>query len=133
VNDVSKFPANSSPVSSIVGLPIAQIHFRLAHFQPEIEFLHSLDQPRPPVSPGGRRAEFDQTAVSEKMHANGSARHGCSGLMLRAPFLDDGQSILDVFFRVGIGVGVKNLSLRRNHIGNAIGEGRAQGTKSLPR
>ncbi len=45
--------------------------------------------------------------------------------MLLAPFLDDGQRILDVFLRVGIGVGVKNLSLGRNHIGNAVGEGRA--------
>jgi hypothetical protein len=44
--------------------------------------------------------------------------------MLLAPFLDGGQRILDVFFRVGIGVGVKNLSLGRNHIGNAVGEGR---------
>ena len=45
--------------------------------------------------------------------------------MFLAPFLDDGQRILDVFLRVGIGVGVKNLSVRRNHIGNAVGEGRA--------
>jgi hypothetical protein len=45
--------------------------------------------------------------------------------MLLAPFLDDGQRILDVFFRVGIGVGVKNLAVGRNHIGNAVGEGRA--------
>ena len=45
--------------------------------------------------------------------------------MLLAPFLDNGQRILEVFFRVGIGVGVKNLSLGRNHIGNAVGEGRA--------
>jgi hypothetical protein len=44
--------------------------------------------------------------------------------MFLAPFLEDGQRILDVFFRAGIGVGVKNLSLRRNHIGNAVGEGR---------
>jgi len=42
-----------------------------------------------------------------------------------APFLDDGQRILDVFLRAGIGVGVKNLSVRRNHIGNAVGEERA--------
>ena len=49
----------------------------------------------------------------------------CSGLMLLAPFPDGGQRILDVFFRAGIGVGVKNLSVRRNHIGNAVGEGRA--------
>ena len=45
--------------------------------------------------------------------------------MLLAPFPDDGQRILDVFLRVGIGVGVKNLSLGRNHIGNAVGENRA--------
>ena len=42
--------------------------------------------------------------------------------MLLAPFLDGGQRILDVFFRAGIGVGVKNFSVRRNHIGNAAGE-----------
>jgi hypothetical protein len=28
------------------------------------------------------------------------------------PFPDDGQRLLDGFFRVGIGVGVKNLSVR---------------------
>ena len=48
-----------------------------------------------------------------------------SALVLLAPFPDDGQRILDVFVRVGVGVGVKNLSLGRNHIGNAVGEGRA--------
>jgi hypothetical protein len=46
-------------------------------------------------------------------------------MLLLVPFPDDGQRILDVFLRVGIGVGVKNRSLGRNHIGNAVGEGRA--------
>jgi hypothetical protein len=45
--------------------------------------------------------------------------------MLLTPFLDGGQRVLDVFFRAGIRVGVKNLCLWRNHIGNAVGEGRA--------
>jgi hypothetical protein len=40
-------------------------------------------------------------------------------------FPDDCQRILDVFLRVEIGVGVKNPSLWQNHIGNAVGEGRA--------
>ena len=54
-----------------------------------------------------------------------SRKFGRSALVLLAPFPDDGQSILDVFLRVGIGVGVKNLPLGRNHIGNTVGEGRA--------
>jgi hypothetical protein len=53
--------------------------------------------------------------------------------MLLAPFLDYRQRILDVFLRVGIGVGVKNLSLRRNHIGNAVGEERAHKRNVKPR
>jgi sugar/nucleoside kinase (ribokinase family) len=44
-----------------------------------------------------------------------------SALVLLAPFPDGGQRILDVLLRVGIGVRVKNLSLGRNYIGNAIG------------
>jgi hypothetical protein len=85
----------------------------------------SRNNPRPPVFPAGRRTELDATAVSEKMAANASARPSCSAFMLLAPFLDGGKRILDVFFRVGIGIGVKNFSVRRNHIGNAVGEGRA--------
>ena len=59
--------------------------------------------------------------------------------MLLAPFPDDCQRILDVFLRVGIGVGVKNPSLGQNHIGNVVGEGRAdnrnaeRGTGNLSR
>ncbi len=53
--------------------------------------------------------------------------------MLLAPFLDHRQRILNVFFRAGIGVGVKNLSLRRNHIGNAVGEKRAHKRNIKPR
>src|SRR3974390_1188984 len=46
--------------------------------------------------------------------------------MLLMPFPDDCQSILDVFLCVGIGVGVKNLSLGRNHIGNSVSKGLAR-------
>jgi hypothetical protein len=54
-----------------------------------------------------------------------SRKLGRSVLVLLAPFSDDGQRILDVFLRVEIGVGVKDLSFGRNDIGNAVGEGRA--------
>src|SRR5437660_475921 len=61
----------------------------------------------------------------QKVEANGLERLGPSALVLLVPFPDDGQRILDVFLRVGIGAGVKNLSIGRNYIGNAVGEGRA--------
>ena len=48
-----------------------------------------------------------------------------SALVLLAPLPDDGQRILDVLLRVGIGIGIKNRSVGRNYVGNAVGEGRA--------
>src|SRR5262245_30984876 len=50
---------------------------------------------------------------------------GCSALVLLVPFPDYSQRILDVFLCVRIGVGVNNLSLGRNDVGNAVGECRA--------
>ena len=57
-------------------------------------------------------------------NSNGLKDLGCSAPVFFSPFPDDGQRILDVFLRIGIGVGVK-IFPRRNHIGNAVGEGRA--------
>ena len=76
-----------------------------------------------PTKPFG--AGFELLELGPRRAKRGIKELGCSALVFFSPFPDDGQRILDVLLRIGIGVGVKNLSLGRNHIGNAVGKGRA--------
>jgi hypothetical protein len=84
-----------------------------AHIE-EHRFAYNDKQPRRSKSTKAKVASSLAVGrgLTRKVSKQGLERLGYLARVLLVPFPDDGQRLLDVFFRVGIGVGVKNLSVR---------------------